>query len=196
MKNKFTDQEQIVIVDAIRAGVEKTKHHQQFSGRVVKVLKAEICKALGVLDPEKLVVHSKDKGASSLGSLSIWGNGVDYSNRIYFCWNWNKSNVYFGKDVPHWSVPLLDECNRMDRRDYVERHQEEVKHSARWTVAEVQIKNLQKQIADIRAAAINDCALMPVPATAIATGMRKADHFWDKPTLEARNAFPVLFGDK
>lgn len=193
---KFADQDIIKIVDAVRAGIAAFKHHQKFSGRVVKGIKLEICKALGIIDPEKLVVHAEDKGASSLGSLAIWGNGVDYNNRIYFCWNWNKSNVYFGKDVPHWSVPMLEECLRMDRRDYVERHQEEVKHADIWASREAEIKSLQSQIAAVRAAALNDCARMPVPPTALATGMRKADHFWNKPTLEARNAFPVLFGDK
>lgn len=171
---EFTNQEQVQIINAVRAGVAATKHHANYSARVEKVIETKIKEIF----PNAVV--SFVPGASSLGSIGVWRE--DYCNRLYMCWNWSCGN--------HWSDPILNSMNFSDCSDTMERIEQEKSLDVMFTILESEARDLAEQLDRVRERANNLVKALPVPKSAT---VRAKSNFWDHPQPETRARYSTLF---
>ena len=186
MNNKrieFTDEQHNAIVDAIRAGIEDTKHHAKLTSRVEDAIKKRIKAALG---DDAYVILYDDR-------LVVWNNTVSHDERFT---SYLKAGVNFKGEptVKHWSERILFDLDRVDTRDIQERRRlEEATLTEAFQSCDKAIAELNRRIESLREAAIEQIKELPVPKAAT----RRTDPIhWNHPTTGFAAKFPNLFPKK
>jgi hypothetical protein len=174
-----------VVVDAVRAGIAKTKHHARYTARVHDAICAEL-KARLNFDP---VCHFGNH------EIAFWGHDIAFDGRIYLLWSWPHRGASAEAQAAHWSVPILAECERVDRRDYIERLEQEQSPAM---VATLQLladeaAGLVARLKSVRARAQEAVQALPLPGLAT---IRAKSVFWDGPSETLQRRFPSLWPAK
>jgi hypothetical protein len=163
MVNKNNYEQQIAIVAGIRRAFEKCKHHQQFSKRVKPIIEAELPGYTVSVDPDH----------HGLRTINVWGNGLEYKDSVYLCWNGSKP----------WTEGMAEAIEISDVRDYAERLAAEAK------LTDV-LSELEKLVVEARAQAATLIENLPVPKAAT---IRSEHPTWKNASGELRARFPHLF---
>ena len=157
-------QQQIAVVAGLRRAFEKFRHHAQFTRRVKPLIVAELPGYTVSVEPDHY----------GLRTIRIWGNGLPYDNGVSLCWNGSKP----------WAEGMAGAIEIADLRDYQERSEAEAPLKAK-------LDDLAARVEAARAEATALVAALPVPASAT---IRAEHHFWDRPSSELSQAYPLLFG--
>jgi len=159
--------ERIAVVQALRRGLDKCAHHKTFSKRIRPYLENEL---------EGYIIHiGTCSNRFELNTVSVWGNGLTYDNRIHL--SWSGSNP--------WEPSFREALDIADDTDYVERQKMEA-----MVVSSGRLDELQKRIIAIQAEAAYIFEQMPIPKSAT---IRAGAHFWDKPSYAIRKRYEKLF---
>lgn len=176
-KKEFSLEQTVQICNAIRAGIEKTKHHERYTARVEKVIREEIEK---VIPGAVLSFHS---ATSCLGTIRVWRR--NFNDCFFACWNWNNR-----RDGNHWSAPILMELQRCDVTDRMEREEQENGLDVELSKLELQAREAMKTLESIRARALEYIGDLPVPKSAT---VRAESPYWGSPTEATRKRYPAIF---
>lgn len=109
-----------------------------------------------------------------LQTVRVWGNGLPYDSSVYLCWNSSKP----------WAKGMAEAIEIANYQDYAERAEAE-------EPLRVKLDALSARVEAARAEAAALVAALPVPASAT---IRAEHHFWDRPSSELSQAYPLLFG--
>lgn len=174
---KFTQEEHNMIIDAIGATLEATRHHASLGNltRFQKVLKTK-------LPPDYQVSCFCDK--IKVWQQDAWSSNYEHRVSLYFPW--------CGNDAAKVRVKIQEELNRMDTRDYAERRQQEQEPllQSRLRHMHDRVTELLHAVKSYRRAAIEAIKNLPIPHAATC---RTSSVHWDSPSEQLRKDFPNLF---
>lgn len=132
------------IIDAIRAGVDKVKHHQNYTKRVLDAVKAELQKAF----PEDQNIVVSDHGYAGL-NLRVWNvAGLDYNNCIDIAGYLSVYRIVDGerKQIPQsWNDALIEGLGRYDTPRWIASLQELKQNADEIAAAEQRIQALRDE---------------------------------------------------
>jgi len=170
---KFSREQTVQIVAAIRAGIATVKHHKQYTSRVESAIRAEIIKII----PDATVYFGHH-------DISVWSTKFcDYQHRWYAIWNWTSGGN-------HWTVDIEPALQREDVSDVIERVAQERELDPQFVILDVRANQLIAELEIVRAAAVKFIADLPVPKAAT---IRSKSIFWDDPTTDTQAKYPALF---
>lgn len=171
---KYTAEQHNEVIDAIRAALEKLKHHQAWGNgtKFGNALRA----ALG----DRFTTYVATE--YNLGKISVWGNGCDYVNRIFLCFNLDACGS--------WANSLAQEIERNDSRDVQEREEQEQNRVSVFGNLNVKLQEALRAVAAIREQAAQEIARIPEPRCAT---IRKGHFIWKEPTGRLAAQYPDLF---
>lgn len=170
---KFTREQSVQIVNAIRAGIAATKHHKNYSARVQAAIRAEVDKIF-----PGIVMNFGHH------DIAAWHSKFcDFNNRFYAIWNWSSD--------AHWSEDIeMGALRREDVSDYIERIAQERTLDAAFIALDVEARQLQAKLDTVRAAAIRVVSELPIPKSAT---LRASANFWNEPTSDTQARYGALF---
>lgn len=181
-KKSFSQQQVLTLVQAIRRGIEKAKHHVNYDARVHKVINAEI----NAVIPGCTCYFRR---GVSLGTIGVWhGSLCDYDQRFYACWNNNWAAA--GSGSSHWSEPILEELKRCDPSDTMEREQQERAILPDFIALNNRAAKLMQDLEQVRTEAQITIRGLPIPNSAT---VRASSVHWDRPSGNLVAMFPELF---
>jgi len=182
-KKRFSLEVETQIANAIRAGIEKTKHHQKYTARVHDAIKAEVVKVFPGMNP---VV------CCGVKTIEVWVNELcHYDNRFFAIWNWPGRFSSPEDQAKHWSVPILCEMQRCDSSDVMERIEQENTLDVEFSKLELRAREARQMLEDLRAQAVARIAALPIPKAAT---LRTSSCHWDHPTSATAARYGNLFG--
>lgn len=171
----------IAICAALRQAGEKVKHYKDFTKRVENVFKA-------ALPGYSVFVRTEQyKVIGSYHSITVYGNGIEYNERVSVHWHW------YAKEGEHWHTFFLEALAIKDPTDSKERETQEETLTQELTYLAASAQGLQDQLDAVRAEALNSIAALPIPSTAT---VRNKSIYWDKPGHALTQRFPILFEKK
>jgi hypothetical protein len=156
------------VVAAIRRAMDKFRHHQAFTARVKPFIVAEVGEQYTVC------VRSGNASTFALHEIDVWGAGIEYNDRVHMSWSASKP----------WLAGMETELARCDNSDYEERLRDEAALHEKLRAMEAQVKALREHAAKL-------VEELPIPKSAT---LRAEPVFWQGPSSELREMFPMLFG--
>jgi hypothetical protein len=186
-KSKITTEQYNQVIDAIRDGIQATRHHKKATTRVVDAIKAQLAKAFPDSKDSFCVVLYGEYGTAE--KLKIWGGSdlIHFDDRIVV---YGRNNMDAVTDKVSWADGLLNGLRVNDTRDYQERERDEVALAPLFATYEHDIELLEARIKDIRENALKAIAQLPIPKGAT---LRTESMFWTNPSNFARTKYPRLF---
>jgi hypothetical protein len=187
-KSKITTEQYNQVIDAIRDGIQATRHHKKATSRVVDAIKDQLARVLP--GHHFCVMLNGEYGVAE--KLHIW-TAVDlihYDDRIVV---YGRGNMDAATDKISWADGLLNGLGVNDTRDYQEREGAEVPLYPSFEKQEAEIAELEKRIQQIQEAALAKIVALPIPDAA---AIRKEPYFWNRPSKKAQARFPLLFPSK
>ena len=173
---------QIKVVNAIRRAAEKFKHYQNFTKRCLPFIEVEL--------PEYTIDLHIER--SPLGHLShkirVWGHDLSFSDRIEARFI---DKLEDGSGT--WYDALQEELKRLDMTDQLERMEHEKSIYPELKLLDQMSKELMMKLKMIRTQANKLVGDLPIPPTAIKSGMREKEFFWNKPSSVLTEKFPNVF---
>ncbi len=158
-------QQRNVVVKGLRRALAQTKHLVSFSKRIKTVIEKEL--------PGYTISLEKAINSMGLDSINVWGNGIEYNERVHLSWNTGRP----------WAEALEREIEIADYTDYQERARDEETVIPALEYLEAVISRAQAEAEQL----IKD---LPIPKTAT---VRAEASMWDSPSSDLRKRFPKLF---
>jgi len=162
-------QTQKQVIEALKKGFRKCRHHQKFTKRLEPIFQAEF-------GPD-FYVRCAPASQNRLGwaEIHVWGREIPFHERI-------RLGLTTGQG--DWQEAFLKEIQRVDCSDYEERQEQEKEFYSAF-------EQMEQSIAEIRGRALKMIESLPVPKSAT---IRAESCFWEGPSWELREKFPHLFG--
>jgi len=157
----------VFLCDVLRSSwLPKIKHYQKITAR---------CKdSLTELLPEYTIYLGKN--ACEHPEVTIWGNGIQYNDRLYV-------SVWMNAENPTWQEAILWDIDRSDPSDKLERL---IAEEAMVT----EFEELNKQVEVAREAAKFKISQLTIPKSA---KIRTDSCHWNNASYELQDRFPLLF---
>ena len=184
-------EKEIAVLAAIRGGVEKCKHHINFSKRIRPYIEQELEKSFPEMytrvgEPvERGYIVRVDVEHRSFGDkyeILVWGKDIPYDKKICVSWAVRDSATLYNQ--------FVYQCDICDPSDSAERALQEDELVPRLQDLENKAQLLLKQVEELRYTALHYIAALPIPKSA---KVRNEDHYWNKPSTELSAKFPLLF---
>jgi len=162
--------QEIAIVQALRVGLDKVKHHERFTKRIKPALESAL--------PGYTVSVSDD---GHFARVQVWGNGLSYDDSVRL--SWVTGPLAAGRKP--WAEQMAEEIDRNDYSDYAERQVDEI-------ALLPELDKVNAQIEALRAQAQAMIAALPKPA---AVKLRTSDCHWSDASSALRDRYPLVFKD-
>ncbi len=163
------DQHRLKIVEGLRKGFEKCKHYTSFTKRNQKILQAEL--------PEYYVNFHP---TNFFNKLDIYNHDMGYSNSV----------VLYLKLSKPWTETFIEEVNRADPSDFIERLEQEEGLKCELAFIESRISTLKERILEAQEQALNLVKALPIPKSATT---RNDPVHWNGPSGQLKELFPLCF---
>lgn len=168
----------IAIVAAMRAVAKQFAHYKAFpKKKFADALRAEFLRrAL----PEYVVYVGSPSYSPTTVEIAVWGSGISHGNQLRLSLHGMRDNM-----PTTWQSGLEAELDRADLTDKLE-------HVDSEETLVPELEAIEEQIAALRAKARAMWVRLPIPKSAT---IRRDACFWDRPSYEIRERFPLALGE-
>jgi hypothetical protein len=181
------------IIDSIKKEISYNEHKSRVIEVVIECIKElshdkKPSKKLETLIKNKLgdkyTVYLDLKHCITLFEVLVWGNGIDYNDRVFICGN----NSYF--ESKGWVDTMLEACLISNLRDYNENLEQEIHLVQELTTIEEEIQYLKLRASELKKERLTEHY---IPKAAIDAKMRDEVHYWDNISYTTQAYFPNIF---